>query len=181
MYFMPQATTMMYRTFAPLKPTYRYIITLSLLMSLLYVWYYGLYCMLARKIMTSKDTIEQIHKQYTSVQERETLKAATETVDCLLTNYNKTWKRKGLELLLDYATKAGLHSVSCDVTTKNPEPWYTQDTVSMSCNGSFKEFLYFFSLFSESNIIFSCENITMMHHDGKKYTCSCLFTILTVQ
>lgn len=174
MYFMPQATTRVYRLCAPLKPIYRYLMTISVLIAVFCLWYFMCYQPIVCRILSYKALIDANAIPRITQQTLQALQAEYESLEYTLSHYNYAWKQQGLEAAFECATQAGLFFVSCDMTKRLLEPWHTQDTVALTFYGSYTNFLDFFSRLRQASVHYTCKHVSMTVHTPKTYLCSCV-------
>lgn len=185
MYFMPRTNWVCAR-FAPLSSVQRYTITVLFLSSLVFVWYYGIYCRLARAIAFNSGCTYQQPTSGVAVSEA-ALTTAVYTAQSALNDYNKAWKTAGIELLLEHVTKSGLRFVSCDVVTKPYtlkkgtalETPFVQDMVALRAVGTLKQCSRFFALISAATTQFKTEQIDLAATENNQYTLSCMLSVVT--
>lgn len=181
MYFMPQATTRVYRLCAPIKSIYRYIITIVTLVGVFCLWYFIFYQPIACSIISYKQMMEVATKNGITDAAVQSLKTEYEALEHTLSQYNYSWKQQGLELVLECAAQAGLFFISCDMSKRIIEPWHTQDTVALSFYGSSTNFLDFFSRLDQAGVLYTCKHASMTVHTPKAYLCSCVLHLSVIE
>ena len=184
MYFMPRTNWVCAR-FAPLSSMQRYGITVLFLSSLLFVWYYGIYCRLARSIAFNSGCTYQQPAGSVAVSGTALIEAV-DAAQSALNDYNKAWRSAGIELLLEHVTKSGLRFVSCDVVTKQYAPTkattlsrpFVQDIVTFRAVGTLKQCSRFFALISVATTQFKIEQIDLAGTENNQYTLSCMMSVI---
>jgi len=183
MYFLSRHNRL-YAVFAPIRPVYRYCITMLVLTLVVYGWFTWIYSPLNASIHSCMQKCSKLEQDQQAAQQIAPSSARLEKIvhDMAnsLSSKNKPEYNQVLPTLLNSIQQAHLKLIACTIEKDIQKEWYILQQIAIDCNGSLKNSVQLFTLIAQQTLPLSVEQVTLTTANNQNYNLHLMLSLVTV-
>ncbi len=164
MHFLSQHTKI-YAFVAPLRPVYRYLITLVVLALVVYSWFTWMYSPLEVSISNCAQQCSRLQQDQHLAQQIAPssirLEKIVQDMTRALSEKNSADHATALPMMLGMVQQAQVKLVTCNMEKEIHKEWYTQQQMTLDCSGPLKNCMHFLALISQQSVPLIIEQVVL--------------------